>query len=84
MEERRKEDRRGSALGEVSRLQALRSVAWVAEFLGVSKSWVYQATAAGRIPCTRIGGALRFDPEVIRAWRSGDGSGAIVKLPSCR
>ena len=26
---------------------ALRNVAWVAEFLGVSKSWVYQATANG-------------------------------------
>jgi excisionase family DNA binding protein len=73
-----------SVLGEVSRAQALRDVAWVAEFLGVSKSWVYQAVAAGRLPCVRIGAAVRFDPNVIRAWVRGEGSGAVVKLPSCR
>ena len=84
MEERREGDRRRSALGEASRSQAMRDVTWVAEFLGVSKSWVYQAVAGGRLPCVRIGAAVRFDPSVIRAWVKGEGSGRTVRLPSCR
>ena len=84
MIERRQVDRRRSALGEHSRELAFRDVAWVAEFLGVSKSWVYQAAAAGRIPCTRVGAALRFDPIAIKAWSRGEGSGTAVKLPGCR
>ncbi len=73
-----------SVLGEVSREIALRDVAWVAAFLGLSRSWVYQATAAGRLPCVRIGGRVRFDPTAIKAWVRGDAPGTIVKLPSCR
>ena len=53
-------------LGRDSRLLALRDVTWVARLLGVSKSWVYQAVAAGRIPCVRIGSAVRFNPNVIK------------------
>ena len=73
-----------SILGQLSREHALRSVAWVAEFLNVSKSWVYQASAAGTLPCIRVGAALRFDPEVIKAWLRGEKSALSVKLPSCR
>ncbi len=73
-----------SVLGPDSRLLALRTVAWVASFLGVSKSWVYQAVAAGRLPCVRVGAAVRFDPAVIKAWVKGEASGATVKLPGCR
>ncbi len=72
-----------SNLGEVSREHALRDVAWLAEFLGVSKSWVYQATASGVLPCVRIGALVRFDPTVIRAWVRGEG-GKSTRLPSCR
>jgi excisionase family DNA binding protein len=63
--------------------RALKDVAWVAEFLGVSKSWVYQATASGVIPCVRIGALVRFDPLVIKAWVRGD-VGKTVMLPKCR
>jgi len=73
-----------SALGELSRERALRDINWVAEFLGVSRSWVYQATAAGRLPCVRIGAALRFDPVAIKAWVRGEKSASSVKLPGCR
>ena len=73
-----------SALGQVSREYALRDSDWVAEFLGVSKSWVYQAAACGALPCIRIGSALRFDPVAIRAWIRGDKSALSVKLPGCR
>lgn len=39
----------------------------VAEFLQASESWVRHAAAAGRLPCTKIGGLLRFDPDEIRS-----------------
>ena len=43
----------------------------VARRLGVSRSWVYDAAASGRIPCVRLGGPdgpLRFLSEDIEAW----------------
>jgi excisionase family DNA binding protein len=63
--------------------RALKDAAWVAEFLGVSKSWVYQASSSGVIPCVRIGALVRFDPLVIKAWVRGD-VGKTVILPKCR
>ncbi len=71
-------------LGIDSGVHALRDVSWVAEFLGVSKSWVYQATASGKLPCVRIGALVRFDPTAIKAWVKGETPGAIVTLPGCR
>ncbi len=61
-------DEQGSRLGPVSAETKLRDVRWLAEYLGVSESWVYQASAAGRIPCVRIGASLRFHPMEIRQW----------------
>jgi excisionase family DNA binding protein len=43
----------------------------IAHRLGVSRSWVYDAAKAGRIPCVRLGspdGPLRFLPDDIEAW----------------
>jgi excisionase family DNA binding protein len=43
----------------------------VARQLGVSRSWVYDAAATGRIPCVRLGGPdgpLRFLPDDVEAW----------------
>jgi len=49
-----------------------------AEYLGMSKSWVYKAAEFGRLPCVRIGSALRFDPSELQAFvksqRKSDGS----------
>jgi excisionase family DNA binding protein len=73
-----------SVLGQLSREHALRGVAWVAAFLNVSKSWVYQATASGTLPCIRVGAAVRFDPEVIKKWVRGETSALSVRLPGCR
>lgn len=70
-------------LGVVTRERALRDVAWVAEFLSVSRSWVYQACASGVLPCVRIGALLRFDPAAIQAWLRGE-VGKSVSLPKCR
>lgn len=44
----------------------------VARFLKVSRSWVYQKTEAGELPCLRVGGLVRFEPEAVRAWARGD------------
>jgi predicted DNA-binding transcriptional regulator AlpA len=43
----------------------------VAAFLKCSKSWVYDAEAAGRLPSLHIGGMLRFDPRAIRDLAHG-------------
>ena len=43
----------------------------VARRLGVSRSWVYDAAASGRIPCVRLGGPdgpLRFLPDDVESW----------------
>lgn len=43
----------------------------VARFLKVSRSWVYHRAEAGELPCLRIGGLLRFDPQAIHAFARG-------------
>ena len=43
----------------------------VAAQLGVSRTWLYEAARAGRIPSIRIGGRegpLRFVPEDLQRW----------------
>lgn len=43
----------------------------IAHRLGVSRSWVYEAAKAGRIPCVRLGGPegpLRFLRDDVEAW----------------
>jgi excisionase family DNA binding protein len=43
----------------------------IARYLGVSRSWVYEAARSGRIPCVRLGGPdgpLRFLPSDIERW----------------
>lgn len=42
----------------------------VARRLGVSRSWVYEAVAAGRLPAVRLGegGPLRFSERELEGW----------------
>ncbi len=40
----------------------------VADFLKVSRSWVYQKAEAGLLPYLKVGALLRFDPDEIRAY----------------
>ncbi len=72
------------ALGEVSRARALRGVAWVAEYLGCSASWVYKAAQRGELPCIRIGAMLRFDTEAIRAFAHSRASGRQADVVAFR
>jgi excisionase family DNA binding protein len=55
----------------------------VAQYLKVSRSWVYQRAEAGLLPCLRLGGLLRFDPEKVRAFARGEVQPAkVVTFPS--
>jgi excisionase family DNA binding protein len=54
--------------GPSPRQGELWTVADVARYLKTSKSWVYQATASGRLPSICVGHLRRFDPARIRAW----------------
>ena len=40
----------------------------VARYVGASRSWVYHQAEAGRLPCIRLLGFLRFDPHSVRAF----------------
>lgn len=52
----------------------------VAEFLGVSKAWVYRQVQAGKIPYRRIGQrVVRFVPEEISAWTNVAPESAAAK-----
>jgi excisionase family DNA binding protein len=51
-----------------SEQRSLLDVASLAEYLGVSRSWVYQAVANGELPVVRIGSLLRFEPQAVQAW----------------
>ena len=44
----------------------------VAAYLKVSRSWVYHRAEAGLLPCIRVGGLLRFDPDAIRSSARGE------------
>lgn len=40
----------------------------LARLLGLSKITVYKLAAKGRIPCFRVGSAVRFDPVAVAQW----------------
>jgi len=62
--------------------EALWDTSRVAQYLGMSVSWVRQRVAAGTIPCLRIGGwAVRFEPETIQRWARGESGPKAPVLP---
>ena len=54
----------------------------VARFFKVSRSWVYQRVASGKLDCVRIGGNVRFVPSAIRSLVTGEpaGSSKVISL----
>lgn len=46
----------------------LLSIDQLADYLGVKKSWVYDRTYRGKIPCYKLGKLLRFDIDEIEVW----------------
>ena len=67
---------------------ALWTVDDVAKFLNTSTSWVYQARRRGVLPSLKIGSAVRFHPDAIRAWVRGIATTlstpGTIALPTCR
>jgi excisionase family DNA binding protein len=58
-----------NTIGEpnVPKDDGLWTVAQVAGFLKVSRSWVYHRLESGLLPYVRVGALVRFDPAAIRA-----------------
>ena len=48
--------------------EALWDVRRAAEYTGMSVSWLYHASAAGRLPRVYIGSKLRFVPAELQEW----------------
>ena len=46
----------------------LLNVSQVAQVLGCSKHFLYRKAETGQVPVYRLGKALRFDPDELRAW----------------
>jgi hypothetical protein len=53
----------------------------VAAFLKASRSWVYQQSEAGRLPCVKVVGLLRFNPAAVRAFAQGQPERMADVLP---
>ncbi len=49
----------------------------IEEITGLPRSWLYSASAAGRVPHYKIGKYLKFSPSEVQRWleshRRGDG-----------
>lgn len=65
---------------EVCSDDALWTVHDVARYLKASRSWVYHRAESGELPCLRVGGLLRFDPDAIRAFARGGAVGQRTSL----
>jgi excisionase family DNA binding protein len=53
----------------------------VAQYLKVSRSWVYHRADSGLLPSLRVGGLVRFDPNVVRAFARGEDPPAAGLAP---
>ena len=40
----------------------------LAEYLQVTKAWIYRQVRYGDLPCRRLGRLLRFVPSEVMAW----------------
>ena len=55
-------------------LPRLATAAEIAEQTGIPRQRVYELARDGAMPHVRLGRAMRFDPERIRAWLSSGGT----------
>ena len=58
------------------------SVKEAATYLGKSAHWLYQNRERLQIPCTPVGGTLRFEKSQLDDWLSTCGQGKLPKLVS--
>ena len=59
--------------GERVLISPLLDVRTVAQILGVTERWVYDAVRQGRIPYLRIGSRIRFIPASLQEWIDSQG-----------
>ena len=50
--------------------------------LNIKPSTLYLWAAQGKIPCRKIHGLIRFDPEVITAWLRSFEPGQAIPVPT--
>ena len=51
-------------------------------YLGKSAHWLYQNRERLQIPCTPVGGTLRFEKSQLDGWLSSCGQGKLPRLDS--
>lgn len=56
----------------------------LAEWLGITKEWIYDAKAGQQIPYVQFGRQLRFHVPTIKEWISENSHGVIMSLPRQR
>ena len=50
-------------------------------WLNIKQSTLYLWVSLNKIPCHRIHGLIRFDPDVIQAWLKGFGTKSVKSFP---
>lgn len=58
----------GSIADRIAKIDHALKVRELAEILNVSRQFLYELAASGKVPCLRFGGAVRFDPGSVAAW----------------
>lgn len=53
-------------------------------WLNIKPSTLYLWASQGKIPCRRIHGLIRFDPDEIKAWLNGLSGPSAPPLPSLK
>jgi hypothetical protein len=53
-------------------------------WLNIKPSTLYLWAAQGKIPCRRIHGLIRFDPDEIQVWLNGLSGPSVPPLPSLK
>ena len=58
--------------------ETLWTVKEVCAYLQASRAWVYKNAEGGTLPCIHLGGFVRFDPVVVRAWVKGQSAKPVA------
>jgi excisionase family DNA binding protein len=58
----------GTIADRIAKIDHALRVTELAEILNVSRQFLYELAASGKLPSLRVGGAVRFDPAAVAAW----------------
>ena len=62
----------GSIADRIAKIDHALRVTELAEILNVSRQFLYELAASGKLPSLRVGAAVRFDPAAVAAWLRQD------------